>query len=89
MKDYTFNGLLKSEVAKAERVANKVTGFNDCKVTAYSSHEERSSYDPRFTWVEVDCEICRNYEDVVDGLKVHLSIPIFDRRRTKAIARMI
>ena len=77
-----FEGLLKSEIRKVERLANKLTGFSDCKVTAYSSMETHPiNFDPSVVFVECDCEVCRNYEEPI-GFSIHLTIPMFDRRRS-------
>ena len=79
-----FEGLLKSEIKKAERFANKITGFNDCKLTAYSSKVTHPfDFDKDCEFVEIDCEICRDYEEPIDTL-IHLSIPMLNRRKTFA-----
>ena len=79
-----FNGLLKSEIKKAERLANKVTGYNDCKVTAYSSKVTHPfDFDYNTVYVEVDCEICRDYKEPIEE-QIHLSIPMADRRMSFA-----
>lgn len=82
MKSREFKGLLKSEIKKAEKAANKALGVNDCKVTGYSSRVTHPiDFDPECVWVEVECEICHNYENRAE-VDVHLSIPMFDRRKT-------
>ena len=79
-----FEGLLKSEIKKAERLANKVTGFNDCKITGYFSKITHPfDFDPSFVFVEVECEICRDYEEPIETV-INLLIPMDDRRRTFA-----
>ena len=79
----TFDGLLKSEIKKVEKAINKATGFSDCRITGYYSEEKKPfDFDPDCTWVDVTCEICRNYEDVVEGYEVILCIPMFDRRKS-------
>lgn len=79
-----FKGLLKSEVKKAERLANKLTGFKDCRVTAYSSEVTHPfDFDPESTWIQCICEICRDYEEPID-FSVNLSIPMRDRRKSFA-----
>lgn len=85
-----FRGLLRSEIKKIETAANKATGFNDCKLTAYSSETTLLlDFDPTSVFVDVRCEICRNYEEPVEGLTVEMSIPMFDRRKSKAYATYI
>lgn len=79
-----FEGLLKSEIKKAVKAANKYSGFNDCTVTGYSWTTERPfEFDPEAVFVNVKCEICRNYEERCD-FDVELIIPMFDRRKTTA-----
>lgn len=79
-----FEGLLKSEIKKAENIANKHSGFSDCKVTGYFAKERRPfDFDLDMVFVEVKCEICRNYEERCE-FDVMLDIPMFDRRKTKA-----
>lgn len=77
-----FKELLKSEIKKAENAANKILGVKDCKVTAYSSKIVHPfDFDPDCTFVECDIELCHNYEERAE-VDVHLSIPLFDRRKT-------
>lgn len=77
-----FKGLLKSEIQKIESAANKISGFKNCKVTGYgASITHPFDFDPEVTFVEVDAEICRDYEERVDCV-VHMSIPMFDRRKS-------
>lgn len=81
-----FEGLLKSEIKKAEKLANRLTGFNDCKVTGYSSKVTHPfEFDPDCTYIDCECEICRNYEEPID-FQINLSIPMGDRRRSFAWA---
>lgn len=75
-----FKGLLRSEIKKAENLANKITGFSDCKITGYSSVESNKFEE---CWIECECEICRNYEERVD-IDIMLVIPMFDRRMSWA-----
>lgn len=85
-----FKGLLKSEVKKIETAANKATGFDNCKLTAYASSISRPfDFDPTAVFVDIHCEICRDYEEPVEGLDVTMSVPMFDRRRSKAYATYI
>lgn len=79
-----FECLLKSEIKKVEKFANKITGFDDCKLTAYSYKITHPfSFDPDCAFVDIDCEICRDYEEPIDAL-IHLSIMMNDRRKTYA-----
>ena len=82
MKNNTYENftLSKSEIKKIETLANKITGFDNCKVTAYSS-----SYNKEFNIVECSIEICRDYEERVD-VDIHLSSFLDDRRRSYAYA---
>lgn len=73
----TFNTLLKSEVKKIEKEANRITGFNNCKLTGYSAKRDGD-------FVEIEAEICRNYEDRVYGIEVRMSVFMLDRRMSKA-----
>lgn len=73
--------LLKSEVKKAETVANKFYGRTDCKVTAWGSNGSDG-----WGWYEVSCEICFNYEEVADH-SVTLFVFMPDRRRSFAKVR--
>lgn len=75
-----FRGLLKSEIKKAEKLANKITGFSDCKITGYSSVKSNQFGE---CWIDCKCEICRNYEERVD-IDIMLVIPMFDRRMSWA-----
>lgn len=82
-----FKGLLRSEVKKIETAANKATGFDNCKLTAYSSSISRPfDFDPTTVFVDICCEICRDYKEPVEGLTVTMSVPMFDRRKSKAYA---
>lgn len=79
-----FKGLLKSEIKKAVKVANAYSGFDDCTITGYSWTESRPiDFDPNAVFIDVVCEICRNYKDRCD-FDVALTIPMSDRRRTTA-----
>lgn len=68
-----FKGLLKSEIKKAERLANEITGFNDCKVTGYCEQKEENGF------IIVKCEICRNYKERIN-FDITLSVLLKDRR---------
>lgn len=82
MKCKEFEGLLNSEIKKIERAANKISGFNNCKLTAYSSKVTHPfDFDFECTFVEIDAEICRDYEELVE-CEIHMSIPMFDRRKS-------
>lgn len=71
--------LMISEIRKAERLANKVTGKTDCRVTGYYTDNKKDD----FGFITVKCEICsNNMEDREDD--VILSICTWDRRRTFA-----
>ncbi|MCD7866809.1 MAG: hypothetical protein LUG62_01110 [Clostridiales bacterium] len=79
-----FKGLLRSEIKKAERLANKATGTDNCRITGYSWKEEHPiDFAPECTFIEVRCEICHDYEERAD-VDIILNIPMFDRRMTKA-----
>lgn len=75
-----FKGLLRSEIKKVEKLANKVTGFDNCKITGYSTVES-TMFDS--CWIDCKCEICRDYEERVD-IDIRISIPMFDRRMSWA-----
>lgn len=76
-----FEGLKRSEIKKAERLANRVNHCNDCRVSGYSAQ-----IDPEFeNMYTIQCEICHNYEDRANH-DVYLQIPMWDRRRTWAYA---
>lgn len=82
MKNNTYENftLSKSETKKIETLANKITGFDNCKVTAYSS-----TYKTDLNIVECSIEICRDYEERVD-VDIYLSSFLDDRRRSYAYA---
>lgn len=83
-KSKTFEGLLQSEIRKAENAANKATGTRNCKLTGYTSKVVHPfDFDPEATFVEVICEICHDCERRA-SVDVRLDIPMFDRRRTVA-----
>lgn len=67
-----FEGLLKSEIKKAETVANKFFGRKDCKVTGYF-HNGADEWGT----VTVICEICFDYD-------VSVSVIGMDHRRSFA-----
>lgn len=71
--------LMKSEIKKAERFANKATGRKDCRVTGFFTDNKEND----FGFITVKCEICSNdMEDREDD--VNLSVCTWDRRRTFA-----
>lgn len=72
--------LLKSEIKKIETLANRITSFDNCKVTAYSF-----SYDKEFNIVKCALEICRDYKEKVD-IEIYLSSFLDDRRKSYAYA---
>ena len=81
-----FKDLLRSEIKKAERLANIVTKSSDCKVTGWywdGKYEKPFDFDPDMMWVKVKCEICHNGEERAD-VDIVLGIPMFDRRKTVA-----
>ena len=79
----TFEGLLLSEIKKAEVAANKKLHVEDCKVTGYSYNEGEL---PNATgFLTVRCEICHNYE-VRANVDVQVEVYLEDRRRSFAIA---
>lgn len=78
-----FDCLLKSEIKKAEKVANEYYNRNDCKVTACSWSATDQKYDGSFetSWIEVKCEICFDYKERADhDVIVNCFLP--DRRRS-------
>lgn len=77
-----FDGLLRSEVKKAESLANKIAGRKDCKVTGWSAHRDPADpLLPEFTWWTVTCEICFDYvERAPFDIQVHVFMN--DRRRS-------
>lgn len=81
-----FEGLLKSEIRRAEAAANKATGTKNCKVTGYSWKIVRPfDFAPNVEFVEAVCEICHDYDCRAD-VDVRIDIPISDRRRSSATA---
>lgn len=76
-----FENLKKSEIKKAESVANKFFGRNDCKVTGYSA--KKSNLEGCGDWYDVQCEICFNYEERAD-YDVMVFVFMDDRRRSFA-----
>ena len=75
--------LLKSEIKKAQKLANKVNNATDCTVTGYFWQYEHLDGIEDGTFAKVRCEICHNYEKRADE-DVMLSIFIPDRRRSFA-----
>lgn len=78
-----FNGMMKSEIKKAETAANKFSGRKDCKVTAYSAKLSSTEFG---TWYDVNCEICFNYEEAAE-FSVCVSVFMDDRRRSFATVK--
>lgn len=74
-----FENLLKSEIKKAEALANKALGTNDCKVTGWGGKVVADD----MGFVKIKCEICHNYEERAD-IDIVLHIPLWDRRKTWA-----
>lgn len=86
-----FKGLLRSEIRKAETLANKLLGADDCVVTAYGAnagHKDKDG-DNVFEFVYADCEICHGYGGERADVAVTLTIPLFDRRMTTAHGRVV
>lgn len=77
-----FETLLKSEIKKAERCANKALKCNDCRVTGYFSDGTIDE----LGFITVTCEICHDYEARAD-VDVEMNIFIPDRRRSWAVAK--
>ena len=75
-----FETILVSEIRKAEKVANKLTGYDNCKVTAYSAKVDKDFPD----FIDVTCEICRDYEEVLNDVVVKINVFMPDRRMSKA-----
>ena len=75
-----FESLKKSEIRKAEAIANKFFNRTDCKVTGYSAQLSDFEFG---VWYEVRCEICFNYEKRAD-YDVLLHVFMDDRRRSFA-----
>ena len=71
--------LMVSEIKKAERLANKVTGKTDCRVTnCYTDNKKDNS-----GFIKVMCEICSNNMEDPEGY-VRLFVCTWNRRRTFA-----
>lgn len=81
-KDDDFR-LLKSEIRKAEREANRFLGVKDCKVTGYTWHFEHDEILDDLVYAECRCEISRNAEKRAD-IDILLHVPMWDRRKTWA-----
>lgn len=73
--------LLKSEIKKAIKLANKINECTDATLTGYSVERDKELPD----FYNVVCEICHDYETRADH-DVQLSIFIPDRRRSFAFA---
>lgn len=71
--------LLKSEIKKVIRLANKVNGCTDATLTGYSVSRDKDMPD----FYTVDCEICHDYETRAD-YDVTISVFMPDRRRSFA-----
>ena len=75
-----FTTLLKSEIKKAESLANRTLGVNNCKVTGY--YAKKAEDIGAGEWYQVRCEICCNSKRA--DIDVILHVPMFDRRKTWA-----
>ena len=73
--------LLKSEIKKAIKLANKVNKCDDATVTGYSVERDKELPD----FYHVVCEICHDYETRAEN-DVELAIFVPDRRRSYAYA---
>jgi len=72
--------LLKSEIKKAIKLANKVNGCNDATLTGYYYERDELS-----DFIRVFCEICHDYEGRAEH-DVEIEIFLPDRRRSYAHA---
>ena len=75
----TFEGLNKSEIRKAEKMANILNHSTDCKVTGcfYKSTPDEIGF------IEVFCEICHSYSERAE-YDVTVQVFMDDRRRSYA-----
>ncbi len=73
--------LLKSEIKKAVRLANKVNKCKDATVTAYSISRNKDLPD----FYDVTCEICHDYATRAEN-DVMISVFMPDRRMSFAYA---
>lgn len=73
--------LLKSEIKKAVKLANKVNKCNDATVTGYYYERDNELSD----FIRVFCEICHDYETRAEH-DVEIEIFLPDRRRSYAHA---
>lgn len=78
MKIKRFDGLTNAEIKKVERYANEITGYSDCRLVGYSSHEETIG---GHQIIIVMCDFLRNYVGRVDK-KVTFVVDVNDRRRS-------
>ena len=74
MKDFN---LMKSEIKKAERFANKVTGKTNCKVTEYYTNNKKNNSG----FIKVKCRIFSNNGKIPEGY-ITLLVCTRDRRKT-------
>lgn len=83
-----FKGLLKSEIKKAVKAANKFSGYNDCEITTGKIVKEYSmDLEPGMEIVDVFCNVWHNGEKLDFKLQVH--IPMWNRRNTKVIGPLV
>ena len=82
-----FKGLLKSEIKKAVKAANKFSGYNDCEITTGRVVKEYSDLGLEMEIVDVFCNVWHNGEKL--DFKVQVHIPMWDRRNTKIIGPLV
>lgn len=70
--------LKRSEIKKAEKLANKVTGKKECRVTGYSLGKEDD-----LGYAAVRCEICSNDMSEREP-DIYISACMWDRRKSFA-----
>lgn len=79
-----FEGLLPSEIKKACRAAEKAIG-EKCEVGGYEvTKTDKVEFAPEYEFVYVWCEIDKRADGRRANVEVTLTIPMFDRRMTKA-----
>lgn len=78
-----FNGMMKSEIKKAETAANKFFGRKDCRVTAYYAEPSKTCPD---SFYDVHCEICFGNGDPAEH-SVLVCAFMVDRRRSFATVK--
>lgn len=77
-----FEGLNKSEIRKAVKLANKLNNCTDCTVTGYSVERPEDEL-LRDNFRVVTCEICHNYEERAE-FDVVVEVFLLDRRKSWA-----